>query len=240
MGENSLEVGNKIDLNPKVGRVLKDDETRKTYASQILDFQPDGSIVAAMPIQEEHLIPLEVGSTYEAYFYTSKGIMRAECMVEKRGKEGKIYIMNLILTTQLVKFQRREFYRLDCTIECKATCISSIEALCVAKNHTYPEDIDERLENAILVDISGGGARIISKIKYEKFTYLVVRFPIQLGDENKEITLLGRVILSLESDNNREYYDNRIQFKEISKEQREDIVKYIFEQQRKIRRKERG
>ena len=57
---------------------------------------------------------------------------------------------------------------------------------------------------------------------------------------SRDIEVVGRVILSLESPNRKDCYDNRIQFKGISRELRETVVKYIFEQQRIIQRKERG
>ena len=67
-------------------------------------------------------------------------------------------------------------------------------------------------------------------------TAVVVMAAIWLLD----IEVVGRVILSLESPNRKDCYDNRIQFKGISRELRETVVKYIFEQQRIIQRKERG
>ncbi len=45
--------------------------------------------------------------------------------------------------------------------------------------------------------------------------------------------MLGKVVASIESPNRNNYYDNRIQFKEIDIELRDTIVKYIYEQQRK-------
>ena len=74
----------------------------------------------------------------------------------------------------------------------------------------------------------------------EKNNYIYIRFPVEMNIGNRDIEVVGRVILSLESPNRKDCYDNRIQFKGISHELRETVVKYIFEQQRIIQRKERG
>ena len=193
-----LSVGNKIELS-KIKKNKDDDAV--TYVSQILDMK-DEKIVAAMPISEGHIVPIEPGSRMHAYFYTVKGIFSCEILVTERGKEGNIYIMEVECTTELKKFQRRQFYRLPCTIE--------------------------------------GYFRIMTEKPLEKNNYIYIRFPVEMNIGNRDIEVVGRVILSLESPNRKDCYDNRIQFKGISHELRETVVKYIFEQQRIIQRKERG
>lgn len=64
-----LSVGNKIELS-KIKKNKDDDAV--TYVSQILDMK-DEKIVAAMPISEGHIVPIEPGSRMHAYFYTIKG-----------------------------------------------------------------------------------------------------------------------------------------------------------------------
>jgi c-di-GMP-binding flagellar brake protein YcgR len=50
--------------------------------------------------------------------------------------------------------------------------------------------------------------------------------------------LLGQVIQSFKSETNELRYDQRVQFREISRDVQDEIIKYIFEEQRKLRRKE--
>ena len=89
-----LSVGNKIELS-KIKKNKDDDAV--TYVSQILDMK-DEKIVAAMPISEGHIVPIEPGSRMHAYFYTVKGIFSCEILVTERGKEGNIYIMAVSYT----------------------------------------------------------------------------------------------------------------------------------------------
>lgn len=240
MDHSILEVGDKIEMVVKQGKVQLENEGKRVYVSQILDFQEDDLIVAALPIYEEHLIPLEVGSRFKVFFYTKKGIYRSECQVMKRGKEGKIYIAGLMLTERLEKYQRREFYRCPCSVDTDISLLTSIEALTAAKTKTYPENLVQRLEKGIITDISGGGIRLITKNSYEKTSYLYLKFILELEQRVVELEIVGRVILSVRSEKDSALYENRVQFMEISNEYREAIVKYVFEQQRKLRKKERG
>ena len=68
---------------------------------------------------------------------------------------------------------------------------------------------------------------------------IFMTFPIKMNIGDVTVEVLGKVVASIESPNRNNYYDNRIQFKEIDIELRDTIVKYIYEQQRKIQRRER-
>ncbi len=52
----------------------------------------------------------------------------ADCVISSRGKEGNIFTMELKLITPLKKFQRREYYRLECTLEADVTIIDEDES----------------------------------------------------------------------------------------------------------------
>ncbi len=280
MAEDLLKVGNKIELTRKRGNgVLTVD--KNNYVSQILDVNDSRTIIAAMPIIEGHVVPLEVGSIMEAFFYTGHGIYKANCRVAKRGRDGNIHVMMLALTTELKKFQRRQYFRLQCSIEALVRPLSQEEASIFMKTHELPfinkyawsvhddvpvEYITEEVasknsvlpdgmqegekigfsadsnavENGMIVDISGGGARLMTESKFQEDTYVLLRFPIELNIGVRHVELVGKVVMSLESPNRRNYFDNRIQFKNIKAEQRDLLVKYIFEQQRKIQQRERG
>ena len=212
---------------------------QKKMEEELLNNMKDEKIVAAMPISEGHIVPIEPGSRMHAYFYTVKGIFSCEILVTERGKEGNIYIMEVECTTELKKFQRRQFYRLPCTIEGYFRKLTDTELLRFQHDNIVPEDTQD-VDKGIIVDISGGGLRIMTEKPLEKNNYIYIRFPVEMNIGNRDIEVVGRVILSLESPNRKDCYDNRIQFKGISHELRETVVKYIFEQQRIIQRKERG
>ena len=79
-----LVIGSRMELVPK--KSLRNNEERIVYASQILDFNDD-SIVCAMPIYEGHIVPLEAGRRFDAYFYVGTKIFRADCTAIGRGRD---------------------------------------------------------------------------------------------------------------------------------------------------------
>ena len=80
-------MGNKIELS-KIKKNKDDDAV--TYVSQILDMK-DEKIVAAMPISEGHIVPIEPGSRMHAYFYTVKVFSAVRFLLQKEVKKA-IYI----------------------------------------------------------------------------------------------------------------------------------------------------
>ena len=240
MADSIISIGNKIELTQLFERMtVKDYDERRVYVSQVFDIQDD-IIQCAMPIYEGHLIPLELGTKYETYFYTDKSIYKANAEVVGRKKEENIYTVEIRLISKLQKFQRREFFRLDCNMNIVLTAFTDDEFVTYRQTGTLPKKLNEQAEQGVIIDISGGGVRIISKNSYEKNSYVALKFTLDMESVNKDIYILGRIITSVRNDNRLDLYDQRIKFIDLKKEMTDMIVKYIFEQQRKSRNKERG
>ena len=234
-----INIGNKIELTVVHNRrSLKGDVDKTTYVSQILDFEDD-TIIAALPIYEGHLVTLEVESHLECYFYTQKGIYKAIAVIISRYKEKNLYLMKMELTSELKKFQRRQYFRLPCNIQVDMRPLNISEVIDYSSSHIVADNPDAEIINGVIVDISGGGLRVFSARNFNKDEYVYVRFSIDMNVGVKDIELMARVVMSIESHNMENYYDIRLQFKDISPQTRDSIVKYIFEQQRKNQSKGR-
>lgn len=239
MDNRVLSVGNKMEMSVRKNTKNEVSEGSKIYVSQLLDIKEE-SIVAAMPISEGHIIPLEIGMILETFFYTAQGIFKTDCRVISRGKEDNLFIMELILEGELKKFQRRQFYRLPCSIQAEIRKLDVLEIVDWSKNHRAAEKFNNEDISGMLVDISGGGARLMTSWQLEEGDYIYMKFPIEMNIGVREVELMGKVIMSLKAANRTDCYDNRIQFKELGPELRDVLVKYIFEQQRKTQKRERG
>ncbi|MGN0318944.1 MAG: flagellar brake protein [Lachnospira sp.] len=234
-----LAIGNKVEFVRKYMKGSDELNQKDTYVSQILDTNDEG-IVCAMPIFEGRLIPIEIGTVLESYFYTAKGIYKGDCDVIDRTKEGGLYTLTITFRDAPKKFQRREFFRLDCTFEIAVKKFNEQETAYFNEKLALPETIADKEVRYIVIDISGGGIRMLSKEMFNKGALLELRFPLVLSGKTIVKRLAGRIIASNQSNNNNSIYDNRIQFVNISKDDSEDIIKFIFEQQRIMRKKERG
>lgn len=234
-----LKVGDKVEIGKSAGKGLLGEADYTVYVSQILDFR-DGEVVIAMPISEGHVVPLEIGTSMEAYFYTAQGIYKCNCRITNRGKENNIFMCSIAFTSDLEKFQRRQYYRLECSISAQATVLDLMEIFHFAQNHKAPDNMVNKPINATIVDISGGGVRMLADYKFNRGDYIYLTFDVDMNIGRKRIEIVAKVIQSTQSQKNARFYDTRLQFKEVAPELRDLIVKFIFEQQRKIQQKERG
>ena len=214
-------------------------ETKEMLVSQIMDIN-DETIICTMPSRQGKMIVLEVGTLIEAFFYTGNYIYKSDCTVKSRGKEGNIFTVELRPETALVKFQRREFYRLKCTIDADIIPLTDEERKIFDVTGKLPDNFVMPEDKGIIVDISGGGLRLFSKKQYDADSIVNVSFPIQVGDRSRYMKLMAKVVMSMRNQNSDSVYDSRLQFVNMQKEDTEDIVKYVFAQQRMIRKKERG
>lgn len=234
-----LVVGAKIEIQYK-DSIMKSTDQDRSYASQIIDFKDDELIVCNMPFYEGKLVPLEVGAVIETFFYIGSNTYRCDCSIEERGKEGNIYVMSMRPITEIEKFQRRAFFRLDCQMEVSLRPLSNEEMDFFEKREALPERLTGLVEKGVIVDISGGGMRVLARKRFEKDTYINVLFAVKVNGQDKVFNVIGKIIASFTSQAKSDVFDNRIQFYKTKKEDVNIIVKYIFEQQRMQRKKERG
>jgi len=237
--DNLISVGIKLELTQTQNKIGIPNENVRNYISQILDIT-DNTFQAAMPIYEGHLVPLEVGSKYEVYFKTKKGLFNSTCQVMGRSKTDKIYLVELKPLAKLEKFQRREYFRFDTNIDANMCLLTEHEMKIFLHSFTVPEDYKSKKKNAIIIDISGGGVRIVSNELYKKNDMVLIDFNVIVATSLININIPGKVIASAPSVNRVDLREHRIEFFKISKEIRELIIKYIFIEQRRILQKERG
>lgn len=235
-----LNVGDRVDIESIVpnssSAVVKE---KKSYRSQIFDIDSEDEIKIAMPMEQGKLILLSVDEEFSLCFYTPSGLYQCIGRVSDRYKTDNVYVLVMDLVTDLRKYQRREYYRLNCVLDMKSTMISEKDVTHFSEQVTFI-DTDITFDNGVMVDISGGGARFISRVKYPKNSNIIFAFTLFVNGSLQEYKLLGRVLVSEEIENREGEYEHRIQFVNMMNDQRESIIKYIFEEERKIRRREKG
>lgn len=228
-----------ITIGCKIELVSLDDITtnvknKKVFVSKIYDILDTNLLQIAMPIYEGNIVPLSIGSTYSASFFTDKGLYECQVSVTSRYKNGNLYFLDVKLTSNLNKVQRREFFRLDCSLDATMRIMSDEEY----DTGIYDEDVS--WEKARIVDISGGGVKLLKQGYIEPNEIIVIRFELPVEEGLSFMQLVGRILRSSPLQGRAGIYDERIEFININKENRDKIVKYIFECQRMMRAKESG
>lgn len=248
---NSLaSIGDKLELR-KISRSI--DKNEILYTSQILDIASDGTINIAMPIEKGRIIPLTIGDKYQMFIYSGKGLYQCNIVILNRYKDNNIYILTIQIISELEKFQRREFYRLDCVLDITYHSINKLEILLSEKlrrndftNETEKTackmQLDELINEygqGIVTDLSGGGAKFISDKMLVKESTVLMTFDLQLGGMIKQLQIQGIIISSVKMLNRTGYFEHRVKFVDILKEEREFIIKFIFEEERRLRKREK-
>jgi len=234
-----VNVGDRIDIETISRTKLNDAVEKKTYKSQVFDVESEDRIKIAMPMEQGRVILLPVDEEFNLCFYTPSGLYQCLGRVADRYKTDKIFVLVMELTTDIRKYQRREYYRLNCVLDMKSTMINQKDVSQFSEKVHFI-DTDLIFDNGTMVDISGGGARFISKVRYPKDSNILFTFSLFVNDALTTYKLLGKILVSQEIQGREGEYEHRIMFVNIMNDDRESIIKYIFEEERKIRRREKG
>ena len=232
-----IQPGNRIELQ-KVKRLREDDDsTRKVYGSQLVDILSDDKIEISMPMEKTKLILLPVGGEYDLYFFTSNGLYQCYARVIERYKNNKMFLVRLELTSNLRKYQRREYYRFSCALEMNSRPLEKEEVQAIEKNSDLLNSgllVPELpLQRSVIADISGGGLRFVAEYAYDVDSLILCKYNLWKEVEAKEYTLCGKVLSVKEIENRPGFFEHRVQYVNMDKGNREEIIKYIFNEERK-------
>lgn len=237
---NYLVEGVKIDVSP----ILEKDEKKEIYYSQIQSLLPNGLLEISMPMEGGRLILLQQGFRYNLVFYTPKGNYTCIGEVIERYKSKHLYMVTIELKSELVKFQRREYYRIDCMMEFEYALLPQLN-LSPEQNKILMEACIKSTEytgfhSGTVLDISGGGVRFVSDHFLEPDSFLRIHLQLEFDYGTEDICLIGKVLLSDKIEGIPNRFENRVEFFQLSVEMRETIIRFIFNEERKARRQGKG
>lgn len=235
-----LQVGNKLEIESiKPTPDGNGEMSRKTYRSELYDIVSEDQIKIAMPMEQTKVILLPVDTEYSLCFYTANGLYQCVARVVERYKSNALFVLLMELETDLQKYQRREYYRLNCILDMKCKKLDENE-LENSREQVQFIDTDLTFDNGTMVDISGGGARFLSKARYQEGALIRFGFTLFVNGRMNEYKLVGKVLKSQPNENHEGEFEHRIQFVNMLNDDRESIIRYIFEEERKLRHRERG
>lgn len=240
MIEKLISPGDKLELKSTVSVVLPDGtEGVKTYRTSVYDILDDGRLEFLMPMEQQKLVLLPVDGEYDVCFFSSGGMYRANVRIADRQKINNTYIVVVEMITNLHKFQRREYYRFNCVIDMDVRPLTEheIDAFSKGLADLVPNAVMTR---GVIVDISGGGLRFVSRDIHEQGSILLMKFSLPIQEVEKPFEIPAKVIYCGEIENREAEYENRVKFEFIGGATREEIIKYIFDAERKNRKNGRG
>lgn len=215
-------LGANIKMGEKLHIVRKAKSGEEEYlVSQFLEHAEDRLISIAMPIKEGRLVPIHTGSDIKVLFYRENGQYYFSAKVIDMVK-GKIPVLRIERTSSIYKLQRREFFRLNILLPLRISIIDEASGDAVKVIETYT------------LDISGGGLRFaINKGEIEQGQHLLCEFILK----DEPYSLRAKAVRIDRVYREKYSYEVGAEYVDIDERVRQDILYFIFEQQRKIRQK---
>ena len=246
--EKVFDIGNKIEITP-ARSAFSDAKNNKKYSSQILDFDELRTAKIAAPVQDGRLVPMREGEDIDLCFFTKAGLYQCRGRIKKRYNERKIAVLDVLFVTDPQKFQRRKFYRLECTFEIRYRRFSKeelhlreeIETAKKTGNDKMLEEYKKELQEipelwrpATITNLSGGGVKFHLKESLDRGEPIEVAVPLSLQKGVLPMKVMAHVIDCEKSVDSRAASSGaRCEFDGITNGEREIIVKYVFEEQRR-------
>ncbi len=236
MIEKLISPGDKLEMKSTVSVVLPDGtEGVKTYQSSVYDILDDGKLAILMPMDQQRLILLPIDGEYDVCFFTSGGMYRVNVRIVDRQKVNSVYIVIAEMTSNIHKFQRREYYRFNCIIDMTVKEMSYEESK--AFRDGFKDLVsDIGMKRGIIVDISGGGLRFVSRHVHTEGSIILMEFSLPVAYEEKLFRLAAKVMYSGGIEGRESEYENRVKYEFIDNSTREEIIRYIFDAERKNRK----
>ncbi len=239
-----IKPGDRVELSSaefKSKQAAPDKRSGRIYYSKVFDIRSDDEIEIVIPMEGGRLTPLTRNSRYDIWIYDAKGLYHGTAIAsEYLKKKDSVAVLLLELTNGLKKLQRREYYRFSCLLGMKCRKLTAEEEEQFSEGIIELLDTDMTLEDGIIVDISGGGARCLLSGEYNTSDLIQFEFKLPIDPTDpKEYSLIGRVVTSNPAEGRKDKNEVRIEFLNIRSRDREGIVKYIFEEERRLRGKNR-
>ncbi|WP_077367492.1 flagellar brake protein [Anaerosalibacter sp. Marseille-P3206] len=211
INETQLNIGDKI----QIIRTRRD--MSFIYPSQILDVLDENTYIISGPITMSTIVPVFISENIEIiYVVKDKGRYKFDAIVLKK-QDDNIYKLVIKKTGNVKRLQQRSFYRFNLKIPVKKFFTIKIGE---------KEKVIE--ENCETKDLSGSGMKLLSNYDHDINDIVECLFEI----DKKKVHIKGKIVRKDKIDNFSFKFAFGIYFTDIRKEDREDIVKYIFQQER--------
>lgn len=239
-----IQPGDKVDIrlvqeinNPQIV-----DSMEKVYKSQVLDLCANGNVEISMPLDGTKLILLPLGVRFEFVFYSKGALYATIGQVVERYKKDNLFMLEIEIKSTMEKFQRREYYRHTCAMDIIFYQLTKEQAALDTIDAIYDslrEDILEvQKKRGVIVDLSGGGARMNSEYEFEAGDNLLLELGLENDKIHRQCQIIGDIISCHRIENRQErIFESRIKFRLADNKEREEIVQYIFEEERRKRQK---
>ena len=200
-----------------------EENNSQQLASQYERLLPDGSMEILAPIKEGRFIPVHRGFEMDVMFEKNGNLYTFKAETLERRTSGNIYFLRIIPKSGIVHLQRRLYFRFECVLDVKNRFFENMD-----------EDKDmSEYKDAITKNISGGGLCLLTNDEPKDGWYFD-----GIIDIGSDVRFIGKVVRVNKLRNKGKYrFEVGIEFVDISEQEREKVISFIFDSQRKMLKK---
>jgi c-di-GMP-binding flagellar brake protein YcgR len=211
----NIKIGDRVEI-----RLKRDFEHSKPHISQVENRLGKDRVVMHMPISYGKLVELSKDSSYRLLFFTEKGLLRFDGIIEDYMNEDGFALMIVHLVSEGEKIQRRDFFRFSCVLPVKFSMVDD-EAM---------TDETATVCQGIVKDIGGGGICFLTNESMDegKFIKCVIKL------DSEVLVVIGEVLQKHFFPKSNYRYQYRIGFVGILPAEQEKIVQFIFNEQKRL------
>lgn len=223
---NDLKVGLKLEVRECN---LRDIQAGNLLVSEFEWAEDDKIFYIAVPIYRGRLYPVNIGTQMEIIFIMQDNLYSFVAKVLDRGIRNRISLLKMEALSEIKKIQRREFFRFECALPVTYRLVDT-------QNRGNPGENDRKLTKTYTRDLSGGGVciRLKEKVDYGS----ILECELSLNDLNK-IHFIGKVVrfTIYDKDMGIYKYEIGVSFEKINEKDRERLISFIFQEQRRLIKK---
>jgi len=194
----------------------------RVFVSQFEEAIDGYEAYIAVPIVEGVIYAVRVGWSITVYMQAGNNFHRFHARVIQRfQRDGQAYL-RILRVSEIEMAQRRRYYRFKCSIPFKYRIIANINV-----------DLGAPFIDGKTADISGSGLCFISGARLHEDCIIECELLI----DDRIVYLVGKIKRCMrvaEDDSDRFYYLIGVYFSEIEEHKREWIIKFIFNEERRL------
>ncbi|WAM33431.1 flagellar brake protein [Caldicellulosiruptor morganii] len=222
-----FKVGDKIEIVRIDRRTWEENGVQ--YVSKIADIK-DEYFYVFTPIKEGIYVTFYIDEIVRVYKVMPDGVWLFDATVEDRFKEPE-YMIKIKQISDIRKIQRRMFFRLLINLDIYVKLLNPQEK---NTDETFQNDFSEgKIVKAITRDISGGGICFLAAEEFNPKDIILTKVPL----ESEELVLKAEILRKERIDHHAYKFMYGCKFIEARQNEIDRIVRFIFKEQQKIKRK---
>ncbi|MCL2164298.1 MAG: PilZ domain-containing protein [Oscillospiraceae bacterium] len=195
----------------------------REFISSVDEILNEYEATIEIPTVEGVVYAVRAGWKLVVYVREGNTIFRFLAKVLDRKIDSGRPIMKIIRTSIIDDVQRRKYFRLDCLIPVKYRIIEDVDA-----------DLNMEFKDGLAANLSGVGMSL--RIKERVKTPGLIE--CQMEFEGTVLTLVGEIVRCLDKTTDEDYrgaynYEIGVMFTEITDHEKDFIIRFIFEEQRR-------